>query len=159
MSEDTNNVLEFPLKSPDLLCNHRLARQSGYCRNKAGAGTDHLGYGRCKVHQEGADGNREDLLHVLGLGQLIATAEIMTRDDQEYLYHVSNNALVIQRAQTIRQMDSSIISPKERKELVETVAKIDAILSKQTIEIKGEGENEASAEDAAELARIEAIGS
>lgn len=159
MSVSEDNVIEFPLKSPDLLCNHRLARQAGYCRNKAGAGSDHLGYGRCKVHQEGKDGNREDLLKVLGLSQLITTAEIMTRDDQEYLYHVSNNALVIQRAKVIKAMDSSIISPKERKELVETVAKIDAILSKQTIEIKGEGENAVSAEDAAELARIEAIGS
>ena len=157
MSETTDNVIQFPLKAPDTLCNHRLSRKAGYCRNGSGEGTEHKGYGRCRVHETGKDGNTQELFSMLGLSEMIAVAEIMTADDQEYAYLMSNNFLVLQRAKIIAGMDRALVSSKERKEMIESVAKIDAILAKHTLEIKGEGEATVSESDAAEMKRLEAM--
>ena len=150
----------IPLRPADEHCNARLARRSGYCQNKSGAGTDHLGYGRCSVHEDGRDGNRDDLLKALGLAPIVVTAELLSRDDQEYLMHVSNNALVIQRALITQMMNDSTLSTRERKEAIESISKIDAILAKHTNEIASEtakAESEEAAAEAAEIARLEAI--
>ena len=42
------NVLNLPLKEPDGHCNARTPK--GYCKNKAGFRTVHLGEGRCWLH-------------------------------------------------------------------------------------------------------------
>lgn len=39
----------LPSKEPDEHCNART-RSGGYCKNRAGYGTDHVGVGRCKFH-------------------------------------------------------------------------------------------------------------
>lgn len=156
MTEETT-IIEFPLKAPDVLCNHRLARRSGYCQNGSGEGTEHKGYGRCKVHEEGVDGDRDELLKALGLNAIVVTAEMLTRDDQEYLFLVSNNALVIQRAKIVQEMANALVTPKEKKEMIEAVAKIDAILAKHTNEVQGEGDTRQTAAEADELKRLEAI--
>ena len=147
----------IPLRPADEHCNARLARRSGYCQNKSGAGTDHLGYGRCSVHEDGRDGNRDDLLKALGLAPIVVTAELLSRDDQEYLMHVSNNALVIQRAMIAQAMSDGLMTPKEKKEAIEAIAKIDAILAKHTNEIASEQTQAQGAEAAAEAAEFERL--
>lgn len=158
MDNTQDNVIEFPLKAPNQLCNHRLSRQAGYCKNASGAGTEHKGHGRCKVHETGRDGNTQELFAMLGLSDMIAVAEMMTADDQEYAYLMSNNFLVLQRAKIIKSMDQVMLSSKERKEMIDSVEKIDKILAKHTIEIKGEGEAAVTDEDAAEMKRLEELG-
>jgi hypothetical protein len=39
-----------PKLAPDVHCNGRKANQDSHCKKPAGWGTDHVGYGRCKLH-------------------------------------------------------------------------------------------------------------
>lgn len=41
---------ELPKREPDWYCQGRLTEGRGYCGRRAGAGTDHKGYGRCSRH-------------------------------------------------------------------------------------------------------------
>lgn len=147
-----SDVTDFPLKAPDKLCNHRLARGAGYCKNESGQGTDHRGWGRCKSHENGADGDSVELFKMLGLGDMIAVAEMMSQDDQEYAYHVSNNFLVLQRAKCIRQMDGVHVSSREKKELIDTIAKIDAVLRSHPLDVRDDGA--LTEEDEGEMGRL-----
>jgi len=41
----------LPIREPDAIaCNARLRTREGYCTQKPGWGTDHVGVGRCKLH-------------------------------------------------------------------------------------------------------------
>ena len=117
MPASTNNPNKLPFMPPDVTCNARLARSSGYCENMAGAETNHIGVGRCRLHggatpkQDVPDGPL-DLFRTLGLGVIIDTAETMTHDDQEYLFEVSNNALVVTRAGIVARMQDQAVSPR-----------------------------------------------
>lgn len=59
---------EVPIRSPDENCNGRRWEHRdegdevvfvGYCQNRAGKGTDHVGDGRCKFHGGAADNTGE----------------------------------------------------------------------------------------------------
>lgn len=52
--EEKALIDSLPVKSADKNCNARTP--SGYCKNKAGYGTDHLGGGRCKFHGGSSNG-------------------------------------------------------------------------------------------------------
>lgn len=45
---DKKNVIAVVRNSPTLCCG--AITGSKFCKNSAGAGTDHLGYGRCRIH-------------------------------------------------------------------------------------------------------------
>lgn len=45
---DQKNVIAIVRNSPTLCCG--AITGSKFCKNSAGAGTDHLGYGRCRIH-------------------------------------------------------------------------------------------------------------
>ena len=132
MSDERSTL---PFQSPDASCNARLARSSGYCENLAGAETEHIGIGRCRLHgglspkQDAPDGPL-DLFRALGLGKIIEVAETMTRDDQEYLFEVSNNALVVSRAGIVARMQEISASPKELADLTMALSRIDNVLAK-----------------------------
>ena len=122
-------------RAPDTTCNARLARSSGYCEAVAGADTNHIGIGRCRLHggaspkQDLPDGPL-DMFKSMGLGPIIETAETMTSDDQEYLFHVANNALVVTRAGIVARMQNTKNSPKEMADLSMALQRIDNILAK-----------------------------
>lgn len=44
---------KLPYKEADTHCNARRLGGTAYCKNSAGAGTDHLGVGRCQKHERG----------------------------------------------------------------------------------------------------------
>jgi hypothetical protein len=125
----------LPFKPPGAKCNSRLNRSDGYCTNGAGVGTDHEGWGRCSLHgglggaSDTPDGPLE-LMRAAGLGGIIDMAETMTGDDQEYLVHVSNNALVVTRARLVARMQGENVSAKEMADLTMSLSRIDAILAK-----------------------------
>lgn len=149
----TDNVI--PMRPADEWCNARLARRSGYCKNPSGQGTKHEGYGRCHVHEDGPDENRDDVLKSLGLRPVVVAAEALSRDDQEYLYRISNNVLVIQRAAIAQKMQTEALTTREIKECIEAIVKIDAILEEHTNELAEERQRiEDIDADAAEWARI-----
>lgn len=156
---------ERPFKAPDRRCNARLARQSGYCDNEAGDGTDHPGLGRCRLHgglspkQEHEDGPL-GMFRAAGLEPLINLAETMTRGDSEYLTYVSNNGLVIMRAQIVARMHKADVSPKELADLTMALQRIDTLLAKYTEELNPEvaGADQFDHESA-ELERLRKIAS
>ena len=45
---DEKNFIELRHGKPILCCGARKKKTAGFCRSRAGAGTDHPGYGRCK---------------------------------------------------------------------------------------------------------------
>lgn len=129
------SVSDLPLRTPDRTCNARLHRSSGYCQNAAGAGTDHPGVGRCRLHgglsprHEGADGPL-DLFRAHGLGQIIDLAETMTHDDQEYLVEVGNNALVVARASILARITQGRLEPQELSHLTMALSRIDKLIER-----------------------------
>jgi hypothetical protein len=74
------------------------------------------------------------MFRALGLGPIIEAAETMTGDDQEYLFHVGNNGLVITRAGIVARMQSPDISPKELADLSMALQRISNELAKHTNE-------------------------
>ena len=150
-------IHELPVRPPSHTCNARLARGSGYCTNEAGKGTDHRGFGRCKLHggssprDEGLDGPR-DLFHAIGLGEIIDLAETMTRDDQEYLMDVGTNALTVTRAKIVAKMQDPTITPKELNDLSMALTRIEKVLESNPNDLRGQAE-QAEVEDD-ELARV-----
>lgn len=123
----------LPPMEPGATCNARLARSAGYCDNPAGAATNHEGTGRCWLH--GGLGGRKPrdpikMFRASGLGPIIDMAEQMTHDDQEYLYEVSNSALVVSRAAIVARMQDPNVSAKELSDLTMAMSRIDTILSK-----------------------------
>jgi hypothetical protein len=153
----------LPFRPPETTCNARLARQGGYCENVAGAETDHIGIGRCRLHggatpkQDLPDGPL-DLFKSLGLGKIIETAEVMTKSDQEYLFDVSNNALVVTRAGIVARMQAIEVAPRELADLSMALSRIDLILAKYTNEENPDkAPNIADASFEAEVARLNAL--
>lgn len=155
---------ELPFKAPGALCNARLARQAGYCDLQAGWDTDHPGTGRCSLHggagasEGGTDGPR-DLWKAAGLQAIIDMAETMTSSDQEYLYHVSNNALTVTRAGIVARMQAPDASPKELADLSMALARIDKILERYPEELNPEMRERTveTTPDVDEFARLEQL--
>lgn len=117
----------------DATCNARLARSAGYCDAIAGEGTDHEGVGRCRLHGGLSPKKKTaplDMFRAVGLGPIIDLAENMTHDDQEYLYEVSNSALVVARAGVVARMRQPEVSPKELADLTISLQRIDNVLAK-----------------------------
>lgn len=135
MSKNLPPAKTLPFLPPNATCNARLTRGSGYCEALAGAETSHPGVGRCRLHG-GASPNQDapdgplNLFRAVGLGPIIDAAEVMTHDDQEYLYEVSNNALVVTRAALVARMQNADASPKELADLSMALSRIDGLLSK-----------------------------
>lgn len=150
-------VHALPVRPPTQTCNARLSRGSGYCSNQAGKGTDHTGYGRCKLHgglsprDEGHDGPK-DLFMAIGLGEIIDLAETMTHDDQEYLMEVGTNALTVIRAKIAAKLHDPTITPKEMNDLTMALTRLEKVLASNPNEVKGQAE--AAEADQDELARI-----
>ena len=150
-------VHELPVRPPTQTCNARLARGSGYCSNEAGKGTDHRGYGRCRLHgglsprDAGGDGP-QDLFRGIGLGEIIDLAETMTHDDQEYLMEVGTNALTVIRAKIAAKLHDPTITPKEMNDLTMALTRLEKVLESNPIEVRGQAEQEEATQD--ELARI-----
>jgi hypothetical protein len=57
---DTMNMLGIRWKRQVLLCGAKRKRADARCRNLAGAGTNHLGYGRCKFCGGASTGPKTD---------------------------------------------------------------------------------------------------
>lgn len=153
----------LPFMPPDTLCNARLARTAGYCENLAGAETDHIGIGRCRLHggaspkQDAPDGPL-DMFRALGLGKIIEVAETMTHDDQEYLFEVSNNALVVSRAGIVARMQEVTTSPKELADLTMALSRIDTVLARYPNEDNPDAApNTADTSFEAEVERLNAL--
>lgn len=145
------------LRPPSTACNARLARGSGYCKNGAGLGTEHLHFGRCKLHgglsprDSGVDGPA-DLFRAVGLGAIIDLAETMTHGDQEYLMEVGTNALTVIRAKIIGRMNDPLVTEKELNDLSMALTRVEKVLAINPIET-GEG-GVIPEDDDAELARV-----
>ena len=126
---------ELHFVAPSATCNAWLKRRTGYCDLPAGKGTDHPGEGRCRLHgglgpeADGADGPRDHFMSI-GLGPILQLAEVMTRDDTEYLMHVGNTALVVSRASLLARLQNPDVSPKEAADITMAVSRIDTLLSK-----------------------------
>jgi len=150
-------IHQLPLRPPSVNCNARLARGSGYCSNEAGVGTEHRGFGRCKLHgglsprDEGVDGPA-DLFRANGLGSIIDLAETMTHDDQEYLMEVGTNALTVIRAKVVARMNDPMVSDKSMNDLSMALTRLEKVLTDNPNEVK-EGAA-VTQEDDAEMARI-----
>ena len=145
--------------SPAATCNARLHRSSGYCQHIAGEGTNHPGVGRCRLHggasptHPGSDGPL-DLWRAQGLSHIINVAETMTHDDQEYLFEVTNNALVVTRAAVLSRMQLGLTSSKELAELSLALQRIDSILAKYPNDDDQDAPSNTSDELDGELARL-----
>ena len=153
----------LPFLAPGRTCNARLHRGEGYCDNVAGAGTDHVGVGRCRLHggvgpkQDLPDGPR-DLFRAAGLDPIINAAETMTHDDQEYLMEVGNNALVVTRSGILARLLNPDTSATEMADLTIALQRIDNILSKYPDkEDPDRAPNEVDVREKMEMARLEAI--
>lgn len=152
-----DNIYELPLRPPTTSCNARLSRGTGYCKNGAGLGTDHLNYGRCKLHgglsprDAGVDGPA-DLFRAVGLGAIIDLAETMTHDDQEYLMEVGTNALTVIRAKIVAKMHDPNATPKEMNDLSMALTRIEKVLESNPNEVKDSGDISENEEE--ELARV-----
>ena len=158
-----SNIEQLPYRRPSGTCNAQLHREDGYCDMPAGAGTDHEGRGRCKLH--GGDvGDMESLEEVevlfkrLGFDVLIDAAEAMRHSDQEYLMEVGNNALVLQRTNILGRLQDPTLTPREVNDLTNSLTRIDNLIAKhpngsRATDAPGKGEKFAT-EDDAELARV-----
>lgn len=152
----------LPFRPPGQKCNARLARGVGYCTNPAGAGTDHTGYGRCKLHggilrpsSDTHDDGPLAMWKAAGLEQIINMAETMTGNDQEYLYHVGNNSLVVIRSGIVARLAAfPPPSPKEMADLTMSLTRIDAILAKYPDEENPNAPRMRGLEEAEEMARL-----
>ena len=157
-----SNVVDLPLRPPSVSCNARLSRGVGYCANGAGLGTEHVGFGRCKLHgglsprDSGVDGPA-DLFRAIGLGAIIDLAETMTHDDQEYLMEVGTNALSVIRAKIVAKLNDTNASSKDLNDLSMALTRIEKVLAQNPNEVKGEGKPEEE-DGEAELARVLKIG-
>jgi hypothetical protein len=140
VAKSESNVEPIPFKKPGDKCNARMQRGGGYCMNGAGEGTDHPGFGRCRLHggasprEEGVDGPA-DLFRVAGLDNIINLAETMTHDDQEYLMEVGTNALVVIRATIVAEMHKGGTTPKELNDLSMALQRVDKLLSDHPNEV------------------------
>jgi hypothetical protein len=158
-----DNVIELPLRPPAVSCNARLSRGVGYCANGAGLGTEHVGFGRCKLHgglsprDAGVDGPA-DLFRAIGLGAIIDLAETMTRDDQEYLMEVGTNALTVIRAKIVAKLNATDAHPKDLNDLSMALTRVEKVLAQNLNEVKGEAEGSKGEDGEAELARVLNIG-
>lgn len=149
-------------RPPGSLCNARLARQDGYCTNAAGEGTDHVGYGRCKLHGGITKGRSDSpdgplgMWRAAGLEQIINMAETMTRDDSEYITYVGNNALSVLRAKIVADLNAPGNSPKEMADLTMALTRVDKILAKFPDEDKPDvGIQSSTADEEARLDELE----
>lgn len=107
--------------------------------------------------QDAPDGPR-DMFRAAGLDPIINAAETMTRDDQEYLMDVGNNALVMVRAGILSQMMKPDLSPKEKADLSISLQRVDAILSKYpNDEDPDKAPNEPDLREAMEFDRLKHI--
>ena len=155
-------VSDLPFLPPRLNCNARLFRSSGYCENVAGAGTDHEGVGRCRLHggittTEGTDGPM-DLFRAAGLDGIINLAETMTHEDHEYLFEVGNNALVVTRAKILARLQDPATSAKEIADYTISLQRIDAILAKYPNEEDPDSSpNTPDLREAEEMARLQVL--
>ena len=71
-----------------------------------------------------------DLWRGAGLTRIIEAAEVMTREDQEYLHEVGNNAMVVARASILARMQDTTLSPKELADLTMALQRLDNVLAK-----------------------------
>jgi len=125
----------IPFMPPQRYCNARLRRGEGYCQADAGAGTNHTGVGRCRLHgglspQSDLPDGPKDLFRAVGLDSIINLAEVMTHDDQEYLEEVAINALVVTKAGIAARMQDPLISAKELADLTMALTRVDTLLRK-----------------------------
>lgn len=152
---------KLPPMGPDTTCNARLSRSSGYCDAIAGEGTDHEGHGRCRLHGGATPKRRNsplDMFRAMGLGPIIQAAEKMDHSDQEYIYEVSNAALVITRAGIVARMQNADASPKELADLSMALQRVDGLLAKYlNDEDPDKAPNEGPSSLDAEAARLVAL--
>lgn len=151
---------EIPWRASDKKCNARLLWGSGYCKNSAGEGTNHLGEGRCAVHggEVAHSIDVKELISEHGLASLVDIAETMDWDDAEYLYHVTNSALVVQRSKIVARLGDPTLSPKELADLTMALKRLDDLLGKYKREVlEGQEAHVVEAGDAQERARLEAL--
>ncbi len=151
---------EIPWRASSAKCNARLLWGSGYCENSAGEGTSHGGEGRCSIHggEVAQSVDVKELIKQHGLSSLVDIAETMDWDDAEYLYHVTNSALVVSRAQIVSRIGDPSISAKELADLTMALKRIDDLLGKYKKELKT-AQSEVSKSDYqdAESIRIQAL--
>lgn len=130
---------ELPWRSSGALCNARLLWGTGYCENGAGAGTNHVGEGRCSLHggEVASSIDVKELISQHGLSSLVDIAETMDYDDAEYMYHVTNSALVVQRAKIVARLGAPDTTAKELADLTMALKRVDDLLAKYKKELKG----------------------
>ena len=134
-SETPNGNL--PWRASDRKCNARLLWGAGYCENGAGEGTNHTGDGRCALHGGEVKQNVDvkELISEHGLASLVDIAETMDWNDAEYIYHVTNSALTVQRAKIVTRIGHPDVSPKELADLTMALKRIDDLLGKYKREL------------------------
>lgn len=150
----------LPWRASDRRCNARLLWGEGYCANEAGEGTNHVGEGRCALHGGEVKQNVsvKELIQEHGLASLVDIAETMDWDDAEYLYHVTNSALTVQRAKLVERIGHPNASPKELADLTMALKRIDDLLAKYKRELQAsQAETRQSQENRAESERLQAL--
>lgn len=85
-----------PKRAPDSKCQGRKTSEDGYCKQPAGHGTDHVGYGRCKKHGGNTSNGKkaaaklmaENLAHAYGLPRDIDPQEALLEELNRTAGHV-----------------------------------------------------------------------
>ena len=101
------------------VCNAVLGDESR-CDRPSGYMTSHPGEGKCYSHgglKPPASDDFRNALEIHGLGGVIEVAESMTRDEAEYVAHVSSAALLTIRAKYIAMLLDPERTPKEAADL------------------------------------------
>lgn len=157
MMDKTENI---PWRSSDKKCNARLLWGVGYCLNDAGEGTSHPGEGRCALHggQIKQSVDVKELIAQNGLASLVDMAETMDWNDAEYLYHVTNSALTVQRAKIVERIGHPDNSAKELADLTMALQRIDVLLGKYKRELQStQAETSKSDAERRETARLKKL--
>ena len=113
-------------------CNAVLANDEGRCQRPAGYMTDHPGEGKCYAHgglKPPAVDDFRATMDAYGLGGIISVAESLSRDEIEYLSHVSSAALITIRARYVAMLADPERTPKEAADLSLALRRVEASIN------------------------------
>ena len=132
ISKKSGKILP-PKKEPTDICNSRIGSTGGYCKNKAGMGTDHVGEGRCKLHGGLSTGRPKKTFAVSEFinTDIVRRFEELSDLDPSALTNMDNEITVV-RSEFYRYLQSSQqtgkkkaeVDPAEMKKYLDTLAKM-----------------------------------
>ncbi len=108
------------------LCNAPLKRGPGFCREKAGMGTDHRGSGHCHMHGGKPENVPQGAFETAP--DLVNRAALLTDDAAETLYSLTTKAWIICIAQYTQSAMQVGRTTKEINELTLSIGRLNALL-------------------------------